>query len=102
MRLRARFAIYIQAGSWVRDWKHAEGGHRSGVCGANGARRLERQRNVGKPGAERNLQKMFTFVNSHKKLSDKHCVAVTKKSIALLDGFLIGVQDVLAAGECAY
>jgi len=36
---------------WVRDWKHAVGGHRSGVCEANEARRLERQRNVGKPGA---------------------------------------------------
>lgn len=34
-------------------------------------------------------------------LSYEHCVAVAEKSVALLDCFLVGAENVLAAGKCA-
>lgn len=51
------------------------------------------------PAPWRNLQNLFV---KSQNLPYEHGVAVTKKVVALIDGFLVGVQDVLAAGECAY
>ena len=82
-----RAELFLPA--WLRDWSRAEGGHRSG------ARRLERRK--ARRGAQAPDRKFFLF----EFLSDEHCVAVAEKSVTLLHGLLVGVQNVLAAGKRA-
>lgn len=111
MRLPARFAICILLLDFHAEKQAGKICQRKNFClrglgivaapqaataaerGGWSTRLMRTERRKARRGAQ--APDIFEF------LSYEHCVAVAEKSVALLDCFLVGAENVLAAGKCA-